>query len=76
MLLEWGQVEERDITNLEKEITDKRRNGESVDSLIEKRRQIYEQWIARIDRELADPQNSEKIDELKKNRDRIVNQYG
>jgi hypothetical protein len=76
MLLEETDPEEEKIVNLEREITDKGEKGESVDALLEKRKQIYERWIARIDRELRNARIRKEIDQLKRKRERVINQYG
>ena len=76
MQLEEVAPEETKITDLEGQIGDARRKGEPVDSLLDVRRRTYESWIARLDRELSDAVDKQDRDQIKRQRERAIKDYG
>lgn len=72
--LEPGSKEESQILDLERKIGEARRNGQPVEPLLEERRQVYEAWIARLDRELKDGNAADRA-WLRQQRERAIRDY-
>ena len=76
MQLEEVAPEETKIRDLEIQIGEVRRKGESVDALLDERKRTYESWIARLDRELEHAADNSTRDRIKHQRDRARSDYG
>lgn len=67
--------EETAIRELERQISEARRNGTPTDSLIEQRRRTYESWIERLDHEIQKPPQGSDPGKLRQQRERAITQY-
>ncbi len=67
--------EETAIRELERQISEARRNGTPTDSLIERRRSTYESWIKRLDQEIQQPPRGSDPGKLRQQRERAITHY-
>ena len=75
--LEDDAPEETKIRELEKEIVKEHNKDKPVDSLVKERKQTYDKWISRLNREIADASRDQRNrDELKRQRERAIRDYG
>lgn len=74
--LEPEHKEESKINELEIQISEARRDGRSVDALLEERRRTYELWITRLNTELESATDDAARTTIRRQRDRVRSQYG
>jgi hypothetical protein len=75
MRLEDVVPEETIIRELERQISEARRNDTPTDSLIERRRRTYESWIERLDRDIKQPPRGQDPGKLRQQRQRAITHY-
>lgn len=73
--LEPEAKEESKILDLERQIGEARDKGLPVEALIEERRQTYESWIGRLDREIGNARTESDRERLRRQRERAKRDY-
>lgn len=73
MLLEPGYKEEKEILDIQVDISEADSRGETIDSLTRKRTQLIESWIERVKKKIADAgEDQEKLAALRNELDRAL----
>ena len=76
--LEWDAPEEQLIHELEIKIGDARQRGEPLDELFEKRAQIRDGWLDRLEREIREAEkkgDTKTKKRLENQRERVVSEF-